>query len=775
MEIYNNWCEFFEALANKIYETYKNLSPQDRKDNFVKNIQAIEQEIQKKSLKLSKMEEDGSIIDCDPFSLFSQMACRQKQLELWRVVANQFGMDCSLNFSSVKGLTSCSPTRCNFFAFMVKRQPTDINTLWDCFFAAMEYSNVQDQTNREKFVTCFDNAVKVKETGHKKLTAGLSWIKPNFYVSLVGPNIAYLKVKYGVNISSNFNGADYLDYLEKLKNMEIDLVQLSIDSYKHNSLINEKDAEYDDGSTSVKGPKLRRFIVPIDSSIFDVKKCFEDNGFIVKSGFPHNCNCGDIAYIYCDGHISYKTKIVEMDTYDLKNFDDSKYILDADKLSHTTKGHIVKLELIKFNPIISSLTHKELKEVERNFSVQGINDISDKGKLIDYIETKLNRIDSLSNRESTIFDKSGRIWRQKNSSKGYNKIFYGVPGCGKSYYINKVVLNKLLGSIDYENEGVDNWEDSEYVFRTIFYQDYSHADFVGQYMPKRDRTTGNLTYEFVPKTFTQALQKAYENPDKNVVLIIEELNRGEAASIFGDLFQLLDRDDNGQSEYKINCDEIIDYFDKCWGKEIRESRIKSGKIYLPSNLYLLATMNTCDQNVFTLDTAFKRRWESEEIPNEFKPNSDLKDLYIPYIFTDAQNLSVKITWGNFVEVINDKIKNAIESEFFGDDRQIGCYFVKKSYLCDSTDIKDPNYISSLEYKEKSKKFANKILEYLWNDVAKVNKEKWFKSGIKTLHDAISAFENGKQVFADDLHTNIMNTKTTQTVQQQENTEEEVND
>lgn len=359
---------------------------------------------------------------------------------------------------------------------------------------------------------------------------------------------------------------------------------------------------------------------------------------------------------------------------------------------------------------------------------------------------------------------------EKSATKtnmGYNKIFYGVPGCGKSYYINNIVLKSELG--------IQGGEDSEFVFRTIFYQDYSHADFVGQYMPKRDITTGNLTYEFVPKAFTQALQKAYENPDKNVVLIIEELNRGEAASIFGDLFQLLDRDDNGQSEYKINCDEIIDYFksngqDKYWIREV----ISSNKIFIPSNMYLLATMNTCDQNVFTLDTAFKRRWDREEIPNEFKSGSDLEDLYIPYIFDDAQNGPIKITWGDFVEVINDKIKDAIESEFFGDDRQIGCYFVKKSYLCDSTDINDSNYIISPEYKEKSKKFANKILEYLWNDVAKVNKEKWFKSGIKTLHDAISAFEDGKQVFAEDLHKKLMNAYSTQTVQQQENIEE-VND
>lgn len=341
----------------------------------------------------------------------------------------------------------------------------------------------------------------------------------------------------------------------------------------------------------------------------------------------------------------------------------------------------------------------------------------------------------------------------------YNKIFYGVPGCGKSYYINNVVLKSELN--------IQDGEDSEFVFRTIFYQDYSHADLVGQYMPKRD--DGNLTYEFVPKTFTQALQKAYENPDKNIVLIIEELNRGEAASIFGDLFQLLDRNENGQSEYKINCDEIIDYLkskgqDKYWIREV----ISLNKIFIPSNMYLLATMNTCDQNVFTLDTAFKRRWESEEISNELKSDSDLKDLYIPYIFNDVQNGLIKITWGTFVEEINNKIKNVIESEFFGDDRQIGCYFVKKDYLCSYNELFDGDI-----YKSRNKKFANKILEYLWNDVAKVNKEKWFRSDIKTLHDAISAFDHGEQVFADDLHKKLMDSNSTQTAQQ-ENTEE-VND
>ena len=645
---------------------------------------------------------------------------------------------------------------------MVKRQPTDINTLWDCFFAAMEYSNVQDQTNRDKFVTCFDNALDVKETGRKKLTEGLSWIKPNFYVSLVGPNIAYLKDECGVNINNSYSGEKYLEYLDKLKKKNTNLVQLSIDSYK------------------------KPFLLPIKDTKFNIDECLKENGFFVQEGIPNAMDINCIVYLYTSKkNIKYKCVVVKIEPPDKIDFDDSKYEIDTRAKKKKKTGRIAKLALISTNNNSSLLTYRELCSIYKDFNPQRGQQIKDK-KLIEHIESVFKKVDDNTTKHSHIADSVKDNFRENTDDifnvGAYNKIFYGVPGCGKSYYINKVVLNKLLGSIDDGNEKVDNWEDSEYVFRTIFYQDYSHADFVGQYMPKRDRTTGNLTYEFVPKTFTQALQKAYENPDKNVVLIIEELNRGEAASIFGDLFQLLDRDDNGQSEYKINCDEIVDYLRQKWNEDsknddefvskIKENIKNSGKIYLPSNLYLLATMNTCDQNVFTLDTAFKRRWESEEIPNEFKSGSDLEDLYIPYIFDDAQN---KITWRYFVEVINDKIKNAIESEFFGDDRQIGCYFVKKSYLCDSTDIHDFNYISSLEYKEKSKKFANKILEYLWNDVAKVNKEKWFKSGIKTLHDAISAFEENKQVFADDLHTELMNTKTAQTVQQQENTEEEVND
>lgn len=319
----------------------------------------------------------------------------------------------------------------------------------------------------------------------------------------------------------------------------------------------------------------------------------------------------------------------------------------------------------------------------------------------------------------------------------YNKIFYGVPGCGKSYHIEHIVLDEIFQNC--------NDKKDKNIFRTIFYQDYSHADFVGQYMPKR--INGQVEYTFVPKVFTKALEKAYQCPDEPVVLIIEEINRGDAASIFGDIFQLLDRNSDGESEYKIDCDEIVDYLNEKRKKKAYKSSenisqiIDTGKIYLPKNLYLLATMNTCDQNVFALDTAFKRRWRMEEIPNEFN-NHELKDKFVPYDFGADEY----ITWEDFVKVVNKQIVDCSD-EFFGDDRQIGCFFVDDTCLLDDPPVKD---------EDKSRNFAYKVISYLWNDVAKINRTKWFKENIKTLHDVIDGFKRNDEIFNDDLKQALRN-------------------
>jgi len=172
---------------------------------------------------------------------------------------------------------------------------------------------------------------------------------------------------------------------------------------------------------------------------------------------------------------------------------------------------------------------------------------------------------------------------------GENILLYGVPGSGKSFTIKK-----------------DYCDDERCMERVVFHPEYSYTDFVGQILPKI--TGEKLEYVFTPGPFTRILKRAYEDPDNMYYLVIEEINRGNAASIFGDIFQLLDRDENGSSEYGItNAD--ISY--EVYGDD-------NLKIKILGNLTFLATMNTSDQNVFSLDTAFKRRWNLKMIKNDIK-------------------------------------------------------------------------------------------------------------------------------------------------------------
>lgn len=289
---------------------------------------------------------------------------------------------------------------------------------------------------------------------------------------------------------------------------------------------------------------------------------------------------------------------------------------------------------------------------------------------------------------------------QNNSNRiiGYNKIYYGIPGCGKSYYIE----NEVLKGVDKQNN----------VFRTTFYLDYSNSDFIGQIYPKVDEK-GNVTYEPVPGPFTKALQRAFETDDM-VYLVVEEINRGYAAAIFGDAFQLLDRlkEDRdgrviGDSEYPISNEFIVGYFAK------KGISLKGNQIYIPHNLTILATMNTSDQNVFSLDTAFKRRWSKERITNDWNKVGHIKNMYVP--FTD-------ITWGKFANIINEEmIFNSINKDTpISEDKQMGAYFADKSMLTENAEEEDVEKLIS---------FTNNVIDYLYNDVTKLDHTTLFDASI----------------------------------------------
>lgn len=202
-----------------------------------------------------------------------------------------------------------------------------------------------------------------------------------------------------------------------------------------------------------------------------------------------------------------------------------------------------------------------------------------------------------------------------------------------------------------------------------------------------------IIYSFVPQAFLNAYIQAYKKSEEKVYLIIEEINRGNCAQIFGDLFQLLDRDAAGKSEYSIKADADLRAFLE---EELGEDNqgIKDGELCLPSNLYIYATMNTSDQSLFPIDSAFKRRWDWEYEPIKYK-NTDWK------IVIDGTEYS----WVSFQRIVNEKILRANSSE----DKMLGDYFVNPS----------DGVITE-------KVLLNKILFYLWNDVCKDGEGDIFK-------------------------------------------------
>lgn len=301
---------------------------------------------------------------------------------------------------------------------------------------------------------------------------------------------------------------------------------------------------------------------------------------------------------------------------------------------------------------------------------------------------------------------------------GKNIVVYGTPGCGKSFHVQNTLLKEF---------GVAN--DEQHRIRTTFYQDYTNTDFVGQIIPKV-KEDKSVTYEFNPGPFALAMKMAIEHSNEPVALVIEELNRGNAASIFGDIFQLLDRDDDGKSQYKITNVNLQDYLNNIF----KERNLHFDYIVIPSNLYIVATMNTSDQNVFTLDTAFKRRWKFEKLPNIFTD----KHKYAGYFVPGMEG----ITWKKLVKSINDYIverNDGLSSE----DKQLGIYFIGEETLSETKE-------GAMDEKKK-KEFAYKLLEYLWDDVAKYNHSDWFVPDVRTLDELIDSYMiKGQGVFVNGI-------------------------
>lgn len=286
-----------------------------------------------------------------------------------------------------------------------------------------------------------------------------------------------------------------------------------------------------------------------------------------------------------------------------------------------------------------------------------------------------------------------------------NVIYFGAPGTGKSFTLNQD-KDELLE--DFE----DNYE------RVTFHPDYSYANFVGAFKPYPEGK--DIIYKYVPGPFMRILKKALKNPDKPYLLIIEEINRANVSAVFGDVFQLLDRDENHQSDYPIDSTEEMRLY------------LNQDKIILPQNLFIWATMNSADQGVFPMDTAFKRRWDFKYF--SIDNNEELiEDTYVHLNNT-------KINWNTLRKAINDELL----SYKINEDKCIGPFFAFNEYHGKEipTDI----------FKDI---FKSKILMYLFEDAARSKRNDMF-SGAKTKNyvtysEICDKFDEiGIEIFVDDI-------------------------
>ncbi|MEB7735178.1 AAA family ATPase [Mammaliicoccus sciuri] len=323
--------------------------------------------------------------------------------------------------------------------------------------------------------------------------------------------------------------------------------------------------------------------------------------------------------------------------------------------------------------------------------------------------TELNNYSNEINHEVDLFqdevqyvneDIEHLLLKGNPSSTGINRIYFGAPGTGKSYGIKNFI----------QNNGIKEYNDKishPNVFRVTLHPEFSYNDFIGQIMPvvKKDDGSSSIEYEFTPQIFTKALIRAFSvrASGEPVFLILEEMSRTNVASVFGDLFQLLDRDVNGISEYKIDNTLIAS---AVFGENHSDE-----KIYLPENIFILGTVNTSDQNVFVMDTAFKRRFEFVYISTE-----ELINGANDFTFNLVENGEhIQISWLDLITKLNDFIVKTEEQGGLGlpEDKQLGQFFIKfKEFEIDEMNSEINQNIKKYNMDQ----ITGKLLQYLWNDI-----------------------------------------------------------
>ena len=307
----------------------------------------------------------------------------------------------------------------------------------------------------------------------------------------------------------------------------------------------------------------------------------------------------------------------------------------------------------------------------------------------------------------------------------HNRIVFGAPGTGKSHRIKEDCARLLAAGGRYE--------------RVTFHPDYTYSQFVGSYKPVTDEKD-EIRYKFVAGPFMRVLAAALANARTDTplphLLIVEEINRAKVAAVFGDVFQLLDRDDFGVSEYEIHASkEIRNYLSR---KLSVKPKKKLTELRIPNNMFIWASMNSADQGVYPMDTAFKRRWDFEYL------GIDTNDhLAAGTLILGKGDKAREIDWNCLRRAINERLSVDFH---VNEDKLIGPFFLSRSVLAsdETGKIKDPQHFIGA--------FKSKVLMYLFEDAAKQIRGKLFagcdSSRYSTLCDAFESM--GIEIFGGDF-------------------------
>ncbi len=669
------WKPFYSELADKLLPYQKN------RGKLVELINGVYTTIEQKNPLKSNSKEKG-VIDIDPFTtlgLINRGITTENRIAALTEFKKVFKMKSDIP-SDFEGVPQLNNMKAWFFTYEAGNKTSDLNdidTLWDVFVKAHKY--VKDKSNKQSLIKALGKAFSLHLV-RWNLTLGLFWYFSDNFVSLDGRTREYL-IKNKIYTEEQIKNVltDSGSYLaiceEALKKAKE--YNPSIENLRDLSA-----TAYNEAEAAKEEAKLPAYyFISADPGIFSFEKMAvgDSQDFTYKNDKGHyrqvrrnfkNIKEGDIVVCY-----------------------DSRPTQKIVALAKITKNDSEKeITLIKIKHLDSPIGYEKLKELPKFKESEYFK--TPRGTLFKLTKEEFDEIFSLSSESSA-------VGKPISSLKACNVLYYGIPGCGKSYAVNKYVKD-TFGISDGDNRKI----------RTTFYLDYSYNDFVGQLMPQSNG--GAIEYKIKAGPFTRALEEAYSGYDDNVpvVLIIEEINRGNAPAIFGDIFQLLDRDDNGESEYEISNVVIEQYL-----KEIGVSNPFGKRIRIPKNLWIFATMNSSDQNVFKLDTAFKRRWDMKRMTNaDAKKEARINnDFLIPGTST---------SWIDFVDRVNEILTNGNLNE----DRQLGYWFVLKKS------------IDSLKTEEERKEyFANKVLEYLWNDVLKYHDKVLFTNSITSFDNLINDY------------------------------------